>query len=80
MENIIDIALTSKSWAFEEAYKVLQKIEHKTPQKGYVLFEAGYGPSGLPHIGTFVEVLRPSIVRRAFGSDIRYPDSTFLCF
>ena len=66
MENIIDIALASKSWAFDEAHEILKKVEHKTPKKGYVLFEAGYGPSGLPHIGTFLEVLRPSIVRRAF--------------
>ncbi|MGZ7109159.1 MAG: lysine--tRNA ligase, partial [Methanobacterium sp.] len=37
-----------------------------TPKKGYVLFETGYGPSGLPHIGTFGEVLRTTMVRRAF--------------
>ena len=38
----------------------------KTPEKGYVLFETGYGPSGLPHIGTFGEVVRTSMVRQAF--------------
>ena len=37
-----------------------------TPEKGYVLFETGYGPSGLPHIGTFGEVARTTMVRRAF--------------
>ena len=38
-----------------------------TPEKGYVLFETGYGPSGLPHIGTFGEVARTSMLRHAFG-------------
>ena len=38
----------------------------KTPEKGFVLFETGYGPSGLPHIGTFGEVARTTMVRRAF--------------
>jgi lysyl-tRNA synthetase class 1 len=56
----------SKSWAFEEARRILEKVGGKTPQKGYVLFETGYGPSGLPHIGTFGEVVRTSFVRYAF--------------
>jgi len=58
--------LESKSWAFEEARRILEKVGGKTPQKGYVLFETGYGPSGLPHIGTFGEVVRTSFVRYAF--------------
>lgn len=56
----------SKSWAFEEARRILAKVGGKTPKKGYVLFETGYGPSGLPHIGTFGEVVRTSFVRYAF--------------
>lgn len=56
----------SKSWAFEEARRILEKVGGKTPKKGYVLFETGYGPSGLPHIGTFGEVVRTSFVRYAF--------------
>ena len=36
------------------------------PEKGYVLFETGYGPSGLPHIGTFAEVVRTTMIRNAF--------------
>lgn len=56
----------SKSWAFEEAFKILKKINGKTPEKGYVLFETGYGPSGLPHIGTFGEVVRTCFVKFAF--------------
>lgn len=58
--------LESKAWPFEEARRILEKIGGKTPEKGYVLFETGYGPSGLPHIGTFGEVVRTSFVRHAF--------------
>lgn len=60
------IALANRTWAFEEARKVLERLGGKTPEKGYVLFETGYGPSGLPHIGTFGEVCRTSMVRLAF--------------
>jgi lysyl-tRNA synthetase class 1 len=55
--------MTSKAWPFEEARKLLKR---GTPGKGHVLFETGYGPSGLPHIGTFNEVLRTTMVRNAF--------------
>ena len=61
-----DLAMQAKAWPFEEARKVLKRINGNKPEKGYVLFETGYGPSGLPHIGTFGEVLRTSMVRRAF--------------
>lgn len=61
-----EIALEAKAWPFEEARKILKRIDGKTPEKGYVLFETGYGPSGLPHLGTFGEVLRTTMVRRAF--------------
>ena len=45
---------------------MVKRLAGKTPDKGYVLFETGYGPSGLPHIGTFGEVARTTWVRRAF--------------
>ena len=61
-----EAALASKAWPFEEARRVAKRYEKAPPEKGYVLFETGYGPSGLPHIGTFGEVLRTSMVRRAF--------------
>ena len=65
-----DIAATAKAWPFEEARKLLARRERRAaagvPDKGHVLFETGYGPSGLPHIGTFGEVARTSMVRRAF--------------
>jgi lysyl-tRNA synthetase class 1 len=62
-------AFDAKAWPFEEARKLLARIELRStngaPAKG-VLFETGYGPSGLPHIGTFGEVARTSWVRKAF--------------
>ena len=61
-----DAALVSKAWPHEEARKVLKRLGNAAPAKGYALFETGYGPSGLPHIGTFNEVLRTTMVRRAF--------------
>lgn len=54
-----------KAWPFEEAAKVAHRLE--LSGKGHALFETGYGPSGLPHIGTFGEVARTSWVRHAFG-------------
>jgi lysyl-tRNA synthetase class 1 len=65
-----DIAMAAKAWPFEEARKLLARIERDEAagkRKPYVLFETGYGPSGLPHIGTFGEVARTSWVRRAFA-------------
>ena len=66
MTDLRDAAMTSKAWPFEEARKILKRYEAGPPEKGYVLFETGYGPSGLPHIGTFGEVARTTMVRRAF--------------
>ncbi len=66
MSDIFDKAIASKAWPFIEAEKILKRIDSKVPAKGYVLFETGYGPSGLPHIGTFGEVARTTMVRRAF--------------
>ena len=59
-------ALQSKAWPYEEARKLLKRYPDGAPAKGHVLFETGYGPSGLPHIGTFNEVLRTTMVRNAF--------------
>ena len=61
-----ELALQAKAWPFEEARKLIARYKGKAPAKGYVLFETGYGPSGLPHIGTFGEVARTTMVRRAF--------------
>jgi lysyl-tRNA synthetase class 1 len=59
-------ALAARAWPFEEARKLLERFKDAPPAKGYVLFETGYGPSGLPHIGTFGEVVRTTMVRQAF--------------
>lgn len=61
-----DDAFKGRAWPFEEAKKILARLGGKPAPKGYVLFETGYGPSGLPHIGTFGEVARTTMVRRAF--------------
>ena len=79
MGDLRDAGITSKAWPFEEARRLLKRYEKKPPEKGYVLFETGYGPSGLPHIGTFGEVLRTTMIRRAFEviSDI---PTRLICF
>jgi lysyl-tRNA synthetase class 1 len=59
-----ETAEVSKAWPFEEARKLIARVK-RTGQKS-VLFETGYGPSGLPHIGTFGEVARTTMVRHAF--------------
>lgn len=59
----------AKAWPFEEAKKLdarLKRIEKDRGHDGVVVFETGYGPSGPPHIGTFGEVARTTMVRRAF--------------
>ncbi len=61
---LMEAAHVSSAWPFEEARKIIKRIEKSG--KGEVLFETGYGPSGLPHIGTFGEVARTSMVRHAF--------------
>ena len=63
-EALLAAAEVSKAWPFEEARKLIQRVE-RTGRKE-VLFETGYGPSGLPHIGTFGEVARTTMVRHAF--------------
>jgi lysyl-tRNA synthetase class 1 len=70
--NILDLnpemmaaAAESKAWPFEEAKKIIARYKNADfPET--VLFETGYGPSGLPHVGTFGEVARTSMVRHAF--------------
>jgi len=63
--EVLQAAAESKAWPFEEARKIVKRYEGRGfPET--VLFETGYGPSGLPHIGTFGEVARTSMVRHAF--------------
>lgn len=62
--EIGELALSAKAWPFELARLVLER--HKRNPEKEIIFETGYGPSGLPHIGTFGEVSRTSMVRHAF--------------
>ncbi|WP_071795650.1 lysine--tRNA ligase [Natronohydrobacter thiooxidans] len=79
MSRLRDAAQSSKAWPFEEARKLVARYKGKVPEKGYVLFETGYGPSGLPHIGTFGEVARTTMIRRAFEELCDIP-TRLICF
>src|SRR6187551_2932335 len=61
---LAEAAQTAAAWPFEEARKLAARLERTGKKEA--LFETGYGPSGLPHIGTFGEVARTSMVRHAF--------------
>lgn len=71
MTSLAEAALSANAWPFQEARALIEKrLAKRGPgneggDKGYVLFETGYGPSGLPHIGTFGEVVRTTMVRNA---------------
>jgi lysyl-tRNA synthetase class 1 len=73
------LARDAHAWPFVEARKLVERIGGETPDKGYVLFETGYGPSGLPHIGTFGEVVRTTMVRQAFRRLSDVP-TRLICF
>jgi lysyl-tRNA synthetase class 1 len=74
-----DAAQTARAWPFEEARKIVARL--KKTGKTEALFETGYGPSGLPHIGTFGEVARTTMVRTAFRLLTRDEVPTrLLCF
>ncbi|WP_174280034.1 lysine--tRNA ligase, partial [Sphingomonas bacterium] len=72
MSDVRAAALAAKAWPYEEARKLLARWpDGKPPTDGQpapIVFETGYGPSGLPHLGTFNEVLRTTVVRRAFAT------------
>ena len=69
-QSVLAAAQSSKAWPFEEARKLIKRFPGGKRDAGGalvpVVFETGYGPSGLPHIGTFQEVLRTTFVRRAY--------------
>ncbi len=62
--SLRELAEQSNAWPFEEARKIVARLKRRP--KDEVIFETGYGPSGLPHIGTFGEVARTTMVRHAF--------------
>src|SRR5215472_770932 len=57
---------SSDAWPHEEARRLQERIRDYPPERP-VIFESGFGPSGLPHLGTMCEVLRPAYVRKAFA-------------
>ena len=67
-----DIMENTKAWPFEQARALVKRLwileKRGAPHKGPIVFQTGYGPSGLPHIGTFGEVARTSMVRQAFNA------------
>ena len=65
-DALIAAARVSKAWPIQEAMKLVKRFRGAKPGGVPALFETGYGPSGLPHIGTFQEVLRTTLVRRAY--------------
>ena len=77
---LFDAARVSKAWTFEEARKLVDRLEKEGNPDREVLFETGYGPSGLPHIGTFGEVARTTMVRRAFQVLAPGVKTRLLCF
>ena len=79
MPDLSQAAATSKAWPFEEARRLVERFRAGPPAKGHVLFETGYGPSGLPHIGTFGEVARTTMIRRAFETISDIP-TRLVCF
>jgi len=71
-----DLGMSARAWPFEEARKLVARVEKRRAageKVDEILFETGYGPSGLPHIGTFGEVARTTWVRHAFNamSDVK---------
>src|SRR5712675_1186394 len=62
--DLRSLAEQSNAWPFEQAKAIVARL--KKQPKDLVVFETGYGPSGLPHIGTFGEVARTTMVRHAF--------------
>ena len=78
--DVLAAATESKAWPFEEARKIIERYKGRDFPEA-ILFETGYGPSGLPHIGTFGEVARTTMVRHAFrlltGDKVK---TRLLCF
>lgn len=78
--ELLEAARISKAWPFEEARKIVSRLEREGGGSRPVLFETGYGPSGLPHIGTFGEVARTTMVRRAFEILMPGVETRLICF
>jgi len=80
--ELAEQAETAKAWPFEEARRLIKRLRRVDPEgRKTVIFETGYGPSGLPHIGTFGEVARTTMIRTAFHVLTRNERPTrLICF
>ncbi len=79
MTHTRELATAARAWPFVEARGLMKRLNGRTPDKGYVLLQTGYGPSGLPHIGTFGEVMRTTMMSQAFQCMSDMPTRLF-CF
>lgn len=79
MASINETALNSKAWPFQEAGQLLKRMKKHRSKKEKAVFQTGFGPSGLPHIGTFGEVARTSMIRHAFETISGQP-TQLICF
>ena len=79
--TLVAAAQRSKAWPFEEAQRIVERVKRRGSGTKEIIFETGYGPSGLPHIGTFGEVARTTMVRTAFRllTDDKIP-TRLICF
>jgi lysyl-tRNA synthetase, class I len=77
--SLTELAQKAKAWPFEEARKLLKRLDKRDPARE-IVFQTGYGPSGLPHIGTFGEVARTSMVRHALEVLKPGAKTRLLCF
>tara|TARA_Y100000590_G_scaffold442977_1_gene571807 strand:+ start:129 stop:1736 length:1608 start_codon:yes stop_codon:yes gene_type:complete len=75
--NSIEKYNSLRSWPFIEAKRIIDFYggfeEFNKLKKDYIIFETGYGPSGLPHIGTFGEIVRTSMIKNAFEELVKFP-------
>jgi lysyl-tRNA synthetase class 1 len=71
-QELREAARVSKAWPYEEARKLLKRYPDGPGARG-IIFETGYGPSGLPHLGTFQEVARTLMVRHALSEMVDWP-------
>jgi lysyl-tRNA synthetase, class I len=76
-QDLREAAKVGKAWPYEEARKLVKRYP-EGPQKP-IVFETGYGPSGLPHLGTFQEVARTLMVKHALAEMVDWP-SRLVCF
>ena len=79
MSDLVSNELDAQAWPFVEARRIQSRFKGKPEPKECVVFQTGYGPSGLPHIGTFGEVVRTNMVRKAYEA-LSGVETKLICF